>query len=99
MDIVHMPLTSHGNKYILTFTKYGSRYIEAFPLQNTQAQTVAQILVKEIYFGFGTPQELLSDLGRNFISEFVHHTCKLVGIRQIYTTLYYPQTNGHVEKY
>ena len=99
MDIVHMPLTPRGNKYILTFTEYCSRYVEAFPLQNTQAQTIAQILVKEICFRFGTPQELLSDLGSNFISELVHHTCKLLGIRRIYTTPYHPQTNGLIEKF
>ena len=99
MDIVHMPLTPRGNKYILTFTEYCSRYVEAFLLQNTQAQTIAQILVKEICFRFGTPQELLSDLGSNFISELVHHTCKLLGIMRIYTTPYHPQTNGLIEKF
>ena len=66
MDIVHMPLTPRGNKYILTFTEYCSRYVEASPLQNTQAATVAKILVQEICFRFGSPQELLSDLGSNF---------------------------------
>ena len=98
MDIVHMPLTPRGNKYILTFTEYCSRYVEAFPLQNTQAATVAKILVQEICFRFGS-QELLSDLGSNFISELVQHTCKLLGIRQIYTTPYHPQTNGLIEKF
>ena len=99
MDIVHMPMTPRGNKYILTFTEYCSRYIEAFPLPNTQATTVASVLVNEICFRFGTPQEILSDLGSNFISELVAQTCKLLGIERIYTTPYHPQTKGLLEKF
>ena len=94
MDVVHMPLTPRGHKYVLTFTEYCSQDVEAFPLQNTQATTVAQILVKEICFRYGPPQELLNNLGSNFISKLVQNTCKLLGIRRIYTTPYHPQTNG-----
>ena len=74
MDIVHMPLTPRGNKYILTFIEYSSRYVEAFPLPNTQAVTIARILVNEICFRYSPPQQLLSDLGSNFISEVVKET-------------------------
>ena len=51
MDIVHMPMTPRGNKYILTFTEYCLRYVEAFPLPTTQATTVASVLVNKICFG------------------------------------------------
>ena len=99
MDIVHMPVTPRGNKYILTFPEYCSRYVEAFPLQNTQAVTIARILVNEICFRFSPPQCLLSDLGSNFISEVVKETCNLFGIERIYTSPYHPQTDGLLEKF
>ena len=99
MDIVHMPVTPRGNKYILTFTEYCSRYVEAFPLQNTQAVTIARILVNEICFRYSPPQKLLSDLGSNFISEIVKETCSLLGIERIYTSPYHPQTDGLLEKF
>ena len=99
MDIVHMPVTPRGNKYILTFTEYCSRYVEGFPLQNTQASTISRILVNEICFRYGTPQQLLSDLGSNFISELIRETCKLLGIERIYTSPYHPQTDGLLEKF
>lgn len=99
MDIVKMPLTPRGNKYILTFTEYCSRYVEAFPLQNTQAVTIARILVNEICFRYGAPQHLLSDLGQNLISEVVGETCKLFGITRLYTTPYHPATDGLLEKF
>ena len=99
MDIVHMPLTPRGNKYILTFTEYCSRYVEAFPLQNTQAVTITRILVNEICFRFSPPQYLLSDLGSNFISEALKETCNLFGIERICTSPYHPQTDGLLEKF
>ena len=99
MDIVRMPVTPRGHKYILTFTEYSTRYVEAFPLQNIQANTIARILVNEICFRFSPPQTLLSDLGSNFISEVVKETCKLLGIERIYTSPYHPQTDGLLEKF
>ena len=94
-----MPVTPRGNKYILTFTEYSSRYVEAFPLQNTQAVTIARILVNEICFRYSPPQKLLGDLGSNFISEIVKETCSLLGIESIYTSPYHPQTDGLLEKF
>ena len=99
MDIVHMPSTPRGNKYILTFIEYSSRYVEAFPLPNTQAATIARILVNEICFRYSPPQQLLSDLGSNFLSEIVRETCKLLNIERIYTSPYHPQTDGLLEKF
>ena len=68
-------------------------------MQNTQAVTIARILVNEICFKFSPPQCLLSDLGSNFISEVVKETCNLFGIERIYTSPYHPQTDGLLEKF
>ena len=56
MDVVGpLPLTLRGNRYILTFTEYNSRYFEALALQNTQAATIARVLVDEICFRYSAP--------------------------------------------
>ena len=68
-------------------------------MQNTQAVTIARILVNEICFRFSPPQCLLSDLGSNFISEVVKETYNLFGIEGIYTSPYHPQTDGLLEKF
>ena len=99
MDIVMLPLTPRGNHYILTFTEYNTRYVEAFALPNTQAVTIARILVDEICFRYGAPQELLSDLGANLTSHVVAKTCEMFNIHRITTTAYRPQTDGLIEKY
>jgi len=40
------PPTERGNKYILTMMDYATKYPEAVPLKDIQAETVAEALVK-----------------------------------------------------
>ena len=74
MDIVTLPRTERGNRYVLTFTEYNTRYVEAFALPETSSKTIARTLVDEICFRYGAPQTLLSDLGANLISEVMAET-------------------------
>ena len=99
MDLITLPLTTRGNRYLLTFTEYSSRYVEAFAIPNMQAGTLAKILVDEICFRYGCPRHILSDLGANFISQVVAESCKVMGIERLFTTPYHPQTDGMLEKF
>ena len=99
MDIVTLPRTERGNRYVLTFTEYNTRYVEAFPLKETSSKTIARVLVDEICFRYGAPQTLLSDLGANLVSEVMAETCKILKIERLFTAPYRPQTDGLLEKY
>ena len=99
MDLINMPRSQRGSKYILTFTEHTSRFVEAFAIPNAQAITIARVLVDEICFRYGAPQCLLSDLGANLISAVVAETCKLFKIERIHTSPYHPQTNSLLEKF
>ena len=41
---------------------------------------------------------LLSDRGASFTSNVIEELCKILGIKQLWTTPYHPQTNGLVER-
>ena len=99
MDIVKLPKTPRKNSHLLTFTEYNTRYVEAFPIKDTSAKTIARVLVDEICFRYGAPQHLLSDLGANLISKVVSETCELLGISRLFTSPYRPQTDGLLEKF
>ena len=99
MDLIGMPESPRGNRWILTFIEYNTRYAEVFALPNAQAETIARILVDEICFRYGAPGCILSDLGQNLVSKVVSETCKLFSIDRQTTTAYHPQCNGLLEKF
>ena len=63
-----LPLSSRGNKYILIAADYFTKWVEAYPLANQEAVTVAEVLIREFVSRFGVPLILHSDQGRNFES-------------------------------
>ena len=63
-----LPLSSQGNKYILIAADYFTKWVEAYPLANQEAVTVAEVLIREFVSRFGVPLILHSDQGRNFES-------------------------------
>jgi len=71
VDIIGpLPLTQLGNKYILVFTEYLTRWPEAFAIKDASAEVVAKMLLEEILSRFGAPMELLSDRGAVFTSNW-----------------------------
>ena len=61
--------TQKGNKYILVIVDQFTKWVEAFPLKNKLAKTVAGVVVREFVARFGCPLEIHTDQGRNFESE------------------------------
>ena len=87
-----------GNKYALVFVDYLTKYVEAIPIKDKTASTVARCFVDNIITRYTTPKILLSDLGKEFIGKVFRETCQILGIKRLYTTGYHPQTNGQVER-
>ena len=95
VDIVGpFPETAAGNCYILVAADYFTRWVEAYPIHNQEATTVARKLVSEFFFRFSPPERLHSDQGRNFESAVILDVCKLLGIAKSRTTPYHPQCDG-----
>ncbi len=91
--------TARGNKYILVFVDYATRWPEAFATSDMTATTVADIFVKEILSRHGAPVELLSDRGQNFLSKVVAEICQFTKTKKVNTSAYHPQTNGLCERF
>ena len=94
---IHPPSES-GQRYILTLVDYATRYPDAIPLKNITTETLAEALV-DMYSRLGIPEEVLSDMGAQFISECMVKVSRLLSIKQLTTTPYHPQCNGLVEKF
>ena len=66
-----LPETKSGNKYVVVFSDYASRWPEACPLKNKKTCTIAKVFVNEIISRHGSPKTLLSDQGQEFMSNLV----------------------------
>ena len=65
---------------------------------NIDTETVADAIVA-IYRREGIAEEILSDLGRQFVSECMQEVARLLSVRQLTTSPYHPICNGLVEKF
>ena len=50
-----LPVTSNGNKYILVVTDLFTKWVEVFPLQATDSETLATVLANEVVSRYGIP--------------------------------------------
>ena len=83
------PPSEKGHRYILTLVDFATRYPEAVPLKTIDTETVAEALVN-IFSRLGVPEEILSDLGTQFVSDCMKEVARLLSIKQITTTPYHP---------
>ncbi|KAG5861212.1 hypothetical protein JTB14_019807 [Gonioctena quinquepunctata] len=99
MDIVRPLVTSmNGNRYLLSFQDYFTKYPEVIPLPDQKADTIARAFVEQIIVRHGTPRKLLTDQGANFTSTLFKEVCKLLNIEKIQTSSYAPTSNGQIER-
>ena len=69
MDLIAAPkASSKGNNYILTVTDYFTKYVEAVPLQDKSAISVARGLYST-FCRHGSPGHIISDQGREFVNQ------------------------------
>lgn len=73
--------------------------MEAFPVKDQGAETMAKTLVNDFISRFGAPLELHMDQGRNFESALFKNICQLFQISKTRTTPYHPASNGQVERF
>ena len=84
-----LPKTAAGNRYVLVAGDYFTKWIEAYPIQNQEASTVAQKLLDQLFCRFSLPERLHSDQGRQFEAEIIKRcaSCsRLKRRRQHHTT-------------
>ena len=94
-----LPKSHQGNRYILIITGYFTRWLEAFPIPDQEACTIADVLVKGFISRYGVSQQIHSDQGVQFESKVFQNLCTELGIDKTRTTPYHPQSDGLVERF
>jgi len=84
MDVILGPLpkTDSGNRYMLVIVDCFTKWVEAFPVRNTRAKSIAEVFVREIISRHGVPSKIHTDQGRNFESKLFLELAELLGMKK-----------------
>lgn len=97
MDLMEMPLTALGNRYLLMFMYYLMKWVETYPLPDQTSETIARILVDRVICQHEAPRVI--DRGANFLSGVTQDFCVMRDMKMVNNTAYNPQMDGLVEKF
>ncbi|KAJ8944277.1 hypothetical protein NQ318_009654 [Aromia moschata] len=101
-ELERMEIGQLGRKFpdmLMVVMYYFSKWPEAVPLPNQEAETVAEAFIENVIARHGVPLELHSDQGRNFELELWQEVIKILGIKKTRSTALHPQSNGMVERH
>ena len=99
VDIMELPQTVNGNRYVISFVDYLTKLVESFPSDNQTSETIVRLLVDHVICRHGVPEALISDRGPNLLSTLMQEVCEATGMQKLNTTAYHPQADGLVENF
>ena len=92
------PVSENENRYIFTVVDYATKYPEAVALPKIETERIAEALL-DVFSRVGFPSEILSDKGSQFTSDLMKEVCRLISLKELFTTPYNPKCNGWCERY
>ena len=98
IDIVGPLSANHRQEFLIVFVDCYSRYTIFVPSSNHTANTVSEALLWHVVPYFGTPRQLLSDRGREFVGEIWSKLLHSLGIQRVLTSPYHPEGNAINER-
>src|SRR5258705_8955142 len=91
-------LDSKGYNAALMVVDRLSKQIHTIPtVTSSDSARVAQLFLEHVWHHHGLPEEVISNHGPTFISNFSRNLATLLGVKLTPSTFYHPQTNGQME--
>jgi len=75
-----------------------SKWAEAWAIPNHEAPTIAKVLVEQLFARFGTPSQILSNMGGEYEGKLMKELCRCLNVDKLRMSSYKPSTNGAVER-
>ena len=92
------PPDENGNRYVIIALDSLSRWAEITPAKTSTAAEAANFMYYHIVCRFGIPRSIQSDNGTQYVNEVIERLTTILHIRHRFSTPYYPQSNGRVER-
>ncbi|GFU97312.1 retrovirus-related Pol polyprotein from transposon 412 [Trichonephila clavipes] len=87
-----LPITSKGNRYLITAICMSSKFPEAIPVSDISSVSVTDALLN-IFSRMGFPREIQCDQGTSFTSALTTEFFERFGILVRHSSVYHPQNN------
>src|SRR5258705_7935518 len=98
IDMIGELLDSKGYNAALMVVDHLSKWIHTIPTVTSLDSTgVTQLFLEHIWCHHGLPEEVISDHGPTFVSNFSHNPATLLGVKLTSSTSYHPQTDSQTE--
>jgi len=87
----------NGNKYAVVMIDCFTRFVAVYPTLDSSATAAATALLNHCAY-FGTPCQICSDRGSQYVNAVIAEFLELLGAEQITTVAYSKQENSMVER-
>nr|XP_025679195.1 uncharacterized protein LOC112779163 [Arachis hypogaea] len=84
-------------KYLIVAIDYYTKWIEAEPLASISSSNCRKFMWRQVITRFGIPEVVISDNGTQFTDKKFTEFLTGLGIKQKFSSVEHPQTNGQVE--
>ncbi|KAJ1518953.1 hypothetical protein ONE63_011441 [Megalurothrips usitatus] len=91
--------SEEGYTYILVAVEAFSGWPVVVPLRGERSTEVAKALVTHVFSVFGSPISMMTDQGKNMLSETMREVANLYQIKKYKISVKHPQANGKVERW
>ena len=108
LDLLHVDFTSIDTTLelnqlprvanVLVFQDHFTKHVLVYVTPDPTAKNIGKFLYGGYISIFGALARLLSDSSASFTSSIIEELCKILGIQQLWTMPYHPQTNRLVER-
>ena len=92
-----LPADEDGHRYILVVIDCFTRWVSLYPTKDTTAQACVDALLQHVGT-FGTPSQILTDNGTQFMNALVTELLKGIGVPHLTIMAYSKEENSIVER-
>lgn len=94
-----LPVTQHGNRYVIAAVEYTTRYAVAAAVPEHTAKSIARFLMEKVILVYGPMREVMMDGAREFGSQMIAELLELLQTKQATPVPYRPKLLGLVERF
>ncbi|KAL0399747.1 UNVERIFIED_CONTAM: hypothetical protein Sradi_2318000 [Sesamum radiatum] len=98
MDLIgKLPRATGQREYLIVAVDYFSKWVEAEPLSKISEKEIIKFVWRNIICRFGIPRAFVTDNGTQFQGKEFKRWCLELKIKQYFTSVGTPQSNGQTE--